>query len=159
MIFTHIEAAFEFKVTTELEFGLQKHRYNTCYSLRKQIARCNQAWYALIPVSEGHHHIQSSESEHEMKEAPVVRYFLLLIVPHLGVVSSLHVRIVSFYWSIIWLHSGKREITQKKKEKKTLQMKPVNKNVNIISQIKCIFHSDLSWEVAHARTYRHHLMC
>lgn len=133
MIFTHIEALFAFKVS-RLEFGLQKQR--SCVT----ILLCSvgegggilirlsssQRRYALVPVGERHHDVQSSESEHEMEEAPVVRYFLLLVVPDLRVVPSLRIGIPPFYCGIIWLRvwENERDNTKGRKKKPLLQRKP-----------------------------------
>jgi len=57
-----------------------------------------------------------------MEETPIICHFFFFIVPNLGIVSTLCIVITSFYCSIIWLHLGKRKITQKKKATK-LQIK------------------------------------
>lgn len=71
--------------------------------------------YVPVPICKCHHNVQSGESKHEMEETPTVCHLFFFIVPDFGIISTLDIRIAPFYFSIIWLHLGKQEITEKKK--------------------------------------------
>lgn len=76
-----------------------------------------------------------------MEEAPVVRYFILLVVPYFRVVvPSLRVRISPFYCGIIWLCVWENERNNTKEKRKAIAKKTVNQNMKSVNvpQIKII---------------------
>lgn len=83
-----------------------------------------------------------------MEETPVISHFFLFIVPNLGIVSTLCIGIAAFYFSIIWLHLGNREITQKKATK--LQIKILRQAlvfINVFLTACCKMHVHMCIDV------------